>query len=307
MKRGVIDGRVFTEGSAVSGRRSSDRYVAVTPARDEEEFLPSLIESLAGQTCRPIRWIMIDDGSEDATGEIVDRAAARYPWIESHHLPRRRERAPGGESVIMRFLPEDKWRDCDAILRLDADLGFEPTLAERLLSELDARPGLGIAGPTLWEKVNGHWRERLAPSFHSRGAVKMYSRECFEAIGGLEAELGWDTIDEVRALTLGFTTRSFRHITAYHFRPQGAASGTWQSRKAAGTAAYRIGYSSLFLTARAIRLAMQWPPIVGGAALITGFVESSLRGDPRSLTPAQVNFVRQQQRRRLAGRKSIWR
>ena len=28
-----------------------------------------------------------------------------------------------------------------------------------------------------------------------RGALKLYSRECFVAIGGIEERLGWDTID----------------------------------------------------------------------------------------------------------------
>lgn len=282
-------------------------YMAITPARDEQEFLPQLITSMVAQTVRPVRWIIIDDGSADCTGEIIDRAAQNHSWIEPHHLPRSEARAPGGESVIMRFLPRHKWQDCEAILRLDADLSFKPRFAEMLLAEFDGLARLGIAGPTLRERVGGRWRDRPAPSFHTRGAAKMYSRECFEAIGGLEARLGWDTIDEVRALTLGFLTRSFRHITAYHHRPQGAASGSWRSRKAAGKAAYNIGYSPLFLAARALRLVLVWPPLISGVALAAGFAESSLKRDPRPVTPAQVRFVRQQQLRRLLRMKSLWR
>ena len=91
-----------------------------------------------------------------------------------------------------------------------------------------------------------------APSFHTRGAAKLYSSACFAAIGGLEAGLGWDTIDEVRAMMLGFSTRNFRHIRAYHHRPQGTDGGLWQGRKAAGRAAYNVGYSPVFLMARAV-------------------------------------------------------
>src|SRR5262249_33688680 len=147
-----------------------------------------------------------------------------------HHLPRDRSRAPGGESIIMRFLPRDAWQGFDAILRLDADLSFGPQFADLLLTEMENEPRLGIAGPTLYEWHRSGWREMPMPSFHTRGAAKMYSARCFAAIGDLEACLGWDTIDEARAMMLGFKTRSFRHITARHHRPQGAAGGRWGGR-----------------------------------------------------------------------------
>jgi poly-beta-1,6-N-acetyl-D-glucosamine synthase len=283
------------------------RYVAITPARDEEQFLPQLIVSMVAQTVRPERWIIIDDGSADGTGEILDCAAKNHSWVEPHHLKRTGSRAPGGESVVMRFMKREAWQDCDAILRLDADLTFKPNFAERLLAEFAADPRLGIAGPTLWERVGERWHEQVAPSFHARGAAKMYSRACFEAIDGLEAGLGWDTIDEVRALMLGFSTRSLRHIVAHHHRPQGAANGVWDSRKAAGRAAYNIGYSPLFLAVRAIRLAWGWPPMVSGVALVTGYVQSALKKSPRRISPAQLQFVRRQQLRRVLLMESVWR
>ena len=123
------------------------RYIAITPARDEERLLPRLLVSMVAQTRRPERWIVIDDGSTDRTGEILDRAAQYHPWIEPQHLPRGGARAPGGESVIMRFLPREAWEGYDAILRLDADLTFKPQFAELLLAEMEKDPRLGIAGP----------------------------------------------------------------------------------------------------------------------------------------------------------------
>jgi glycosyltransferase involved in cell wall biosynthesis len=281
-------------------------YIAITPARDEEGYLPRLIVSIVAQTRRPGRWIIIDDGSTDRTGAIIDRAALHHSWIQPHHLPRNRARQPGGESVIMDFLPREAWEGYDAILRLDADLSFKPRFAELLLAELEADARLGIVGPTLYEMRRARWREVRAPSFHTRGAAKMYTTACFAAIGGLVADLGWDTIDEARAMMLGFKTRSFRHIRAYHHRPQGAAGGLWRSRKAAGLAAYNAGYSPLFLAARAGLTAFKWPPVVGGAALLAGYLEGSVRRSPRPVSPAVVRFVRRQQMRRLLLRESVW-
>ena len=59
-----------------------DRYIAITPARDEEQFLPGLITSMAAQTRLPERWIVIDDGSADGTAQILDDAAREHRWIE---------------------------------------------------------------------------------------------------------------------------------------------------------------------------------------------------------------------------------
>jgi glycosyltransferase involved in cell wall biosynthesis len=282
-------------------------YIAITPARDEERFLPRLLTAMVAQTRRPDRWIVIDDGSSDRTGEILDQAARHHPWIEPKHLPRNGVRAPGGESVIMGFLPREAWEGCDAILRLDADLTFKPQFAKLLLDELERDPRLGIAGPTLYELSGSRWAEVPAPSFHTRGAAKFYSSACFAAIGGLEAGLGWDTIDEVRAMMLGFGTRNFRHIRAYHHRPQGAAGGLWRGRKAAGRAAYNVGYSPVFLMARALRTGLKWPPLVGGVGLVAGYLEAAMQRSPRPVSPATIRFVRRQQLRRLLLMESVWR
>src|SRR6202521_5142341 len=192
-----------------------DRYLAITPARDEEQFLPGLIASMAAQTRLPDRWIIIDDGSDDRTAEILDQAARQHRWIEPIHLARNRPREAGGESVIMQFLPRDAWKDVDFILRLDADLSFAPDFVELMLKEFAANTKLGIAGATLYEPVNDRWVAMPdIHSFHTRGATKMYSSACFDAIEPLEGCPGWDTIDEMRALMRRMNTRCFAHIRA---------------------------------------------------------------------------------------------
>ncbi len=282
-------------------------YVAITPARDEEQYLPGLISSLASQDIRPRLWIVLDDGSSDRTPDILDRAAGDHPWIDVHHLPRNRPRAAGGESIIMKFLPREVWERFDFILRLDVDLSFGNGMVRLLLREFARDRRLGLAGATLMEPTPDGWREVRMPAFHTRGAVKMYSRECFAAIGGLEAGLGWDTIDELRAMMAGFRTRHFRHICALHHRPQGNAGGRWRSKVAAGRAAYQIGYSPLFMLVRAAGTSLRRPLTLSGAALLAGFFEGYLARRPRAASPELVRFVREQQMNRLLLRESLWR
>ncbi len=282
-------------------------YLAITPARDEEKLLPGLVASMVAQTVKAARWIIIDDGSADATAAIINEAGRQHSWIEPHHLPRNRPREAGGESIIMRFLPTQTWEPYDFILRLDADLSFRPNFVELLLAEFARDPGLGVASATLYEPSDAGWREVRAPRFHTRGAVKMYSRACFAAIGGLEGGLGWDTIDEAGAMMSGFRTRNFRHICAFHHRPQGGAGSIWRARLASGRAAYRAGYSPIFMVARAARQSLARPILLGGGLMLAGYLEGYLRRWPKAASPELVRFIRGQQLRRLLLVRSSWR
>ena len=281
--------------------------LAITPARDEAQYLPGLIRSMEAQSDRPKRWIVIDDGSVDDTAAILDQASREHPWITVHHLARERKRAPGGESAIAEFLKPESVRGYDFILRLDADLSFGPTMLEELFAEFDRDPTLGIAGAVLLEPCRSGWRRTKGPRFHTRGAVKVYSVACFDAIGGLRSGVGWDTIDEAHAMMLSFTTRSFPHIVAYHHRPQGAAGGLIRSRFSTGRTAYLIGYSPLFMMMRAIRRIFRPPAVVGSTMMLAGYFEGCVRRDPRSSPPDLVKFIRRQQLRRLLMMRSVWR
>lgn len=281
--------------------------LAITPARDEERFLPGLIESMVAQTVLPRKWIVINDGSVDSTKRLLDDAARNYPWIEPHHLEVGRARVEGGESVVMDFLRRAEVERYDYMLRVDADITFEAELVQSLLCEFTRDPNLGIAGATLWEPKDGDWQEVATPAFHTRGAIKLYSSKCLAMIGGLDGGLGWDTVDEACAMMLGFHTRSFRHIRARHHRPQGQAGGRWRARLASGRAAYRSGYSPIFMLARAVSHSFTPPFALGGALMLAGFFEGYLGRRPRAASPELVKFVRRQQLRRLLLKESVWR
>ena len=61
------------------------RILVVSPTKDEAEYLEQTIHSMAWQTLRPARWIIVNDGSRDRSGEIAAAAAATYPWIRVLH------------------------------------------------------------------------------------------------------------------------------------------------------------------------------------------------------------------------------
>jgi len=52
------------------------QYVIISPVRDEEEHIQATIESVSNQTVRPAEWVIVDDGSTDRTGAIIDHYSA---------------------------------------------------------------------------------------------------------------------------------------------------------------------------------------------------------------------------------------
>src|SRR5208337_1911491 len=73
------------------------RLALITPARNEATFLRDTIKSVVMQTVHPVRWVIVSDGSTDATDEIVNEYAAQHSWIEFVQLPERKERHFGGK------------------------------------------------------------------------------------------------------------------------------------------------------------------------------------------------------------------
>jgi glycosyltransferase involved in cell wall biosynthesis len=51
-------------------------YVVITPARNEKAFIELTIKSVVAQTVRPLRWVIVSEGSTDGTDEIVKKYAA---------------------------------------------------------------------------------------------------------------------------------------------------------------------------------------------------------------------------------------
>src|SRR5438105_13923422 len=57
-------------------------YVLVTPARNEAKYIEGAIKSVVAQTARPLKWVIVSDGSTDGTDDIVRRYATVHRWIE---------------------------------------------------------------------------------------------------------------------------------------------------------------------------------------------------------------------------------
>lgn len=284
------------------------KYVIITPARDEESHIQETILAVSRQTIRPVQWVIVDDGSSDNTGKIVESATKMYPWITALHRPNRGFRQAGG-GVIAAFndgyasLESSDW---EFLVKLDADLSFTPNYFERCFAEFEKDPRLGIGGGGIYHLENDSLKLESSSAFHVRGATKIYKRECWEKLDGLLTAPGWDTVDEVKANMLGWRTRTFPDLQVSHHRFTGAADGAWRDSVKNGLANYVTGYHPLFMFFKCMRRVAAKPYLIGSLGLGWGFLSGYLRRAPQVQDDILIKYTRSQQMRRLLFLESIW-
>jgi len=284
------------------------RYCMITAVRDEEQFIARTMESVLAQTVKPLEWIIVDDGSKDQTGAVITQYAKQNSWIR---LVRRKDRGHrskgGGVEAFLEVFPMICSRDWEYLVNLDGDLTFNADYLEQCFEQFRRMPKLGIGGGTVYVQMGGRWQPEQAPAFHVRGAAKIYRRECWEALGGLWPGLGWDTVDEVKANQLGWTTRSFPDLKLYHHRLSGAMWGAWGFSVMDGEADYAVGYLPLFFGLKCVRHLVKWPIFLRSIGMLYGYLRCIVRQTPRVNDHEFVRYLRAQQLRRLLGLSSIWR
>jgi glycosyltransferase involved in cell wall biosynthesis len=285
------------------------KYVVITPVRDEEANLRYTIQCMIDQSIRPVEWIIVNDGSTDKTGSIIDEVVASMPWIRAVHRANRGFRKSGG-GVVEAF--NDGYRalacrDWDFMVKFDGDLSFQSDYFEKCLAHFASDPKLGVGGGSIYHLIDGEEILESCPAFHVRGATKIYRKACWKAIGGLWPAPGWDTFDEIKANRLGWTTRSFPELRLIHHRQTGSADGWWRGFVKNGRANYICGYHPLFMLGKCIRRFARKPYIIGSAGLMYGFVTGYLQRIPQVNDPDTITYLRAQQVGRITGGETIWR
>ena len=282
------------------------RYGIITPARDEEKNISRMIESVLKQTILPQDFLIIDDGSTDLTPSIIDSYLEDRAWIRKFTLANRGHRLEGGESAVQIAFRKASWDKIDILARMDADVSFGKTYFETLLKKFDEEPRLGIASGVIYEFHCQQWREQKLPRYHTRGASKLYRKQCFEQIEPIGSRLGWDGQDEARANCYGWVTRSYDAAKLYHHRSTGSSVGQLRFYRNLGLSGYYIGYHPVFQIAKAAIRVHKWPYLLGSIMMLIGWIEGYLRKLPRENRTEVVKFVRKQQINRFLGKESIW-
>lgn len=286
------------------------RVLIISPVRNEAAHIELVAASVERQTRPPDVWLVVDDGSDDGTRDLLRRLSPRIPFMTVLSTPRGytrdhgdRHAAAAAPRAFNWALRSADWREFTHIGKLDGDIELPDDYFARLLEEFDRDPTLGVAGGTLVERAGQRWQTMRTARHHVRGALKLYRRECFEAIGGVQERLGWDGIDQTYARMRGYRTASFEHIVARHHRACGTADGALRGRVRGGETHYVLGFSLPWVVMKAVRYGLARPPVVSGAAFLYGYLRAAARRSVSRVEDQEYRrFVRRDELRRLAPR-----
>jgi len=260
-----------------------NRYVIISPIRNEAQFLPRVIKSVASQTILPVEWVVVNDGSTDDTGVILQEAAKKYKWITYVHKPDRGVRSvgPGVVETFYYGFERMKTKDYDFIAKMDGDLEFGPRYVETLLSYFEKDKYLGSASGKVFHPIgdNKFVEERIADEMTS-GAFNFYRRQAFEDIGGFVNEVMWDGIAYHRARICGWRTRSFHHenLKIIHKRLMGSShKSILHGRLRWGRGQYFMGTHPLYILAVASYRMFERPFILGGLGILSGYIIAAIK------------------------------
>lgn len=285
----------------MTDRKSIPTYVIVSPVKDEARFVELTLRSVVSQTIKPLQWVIVDDGSQDATPDVVRKYAAAHPFIRLLQSRSAGARQPG-TGVIHAF---NRGCEClghadyDFIVKLDCDLSFAPDYFEKILARFESDDRLGISSGVYEEFQNGSWKPVVLPSYHACGASKVVRRRCFEQIGGFVQAKGWDTVDEIRAWNYGWTTCHFADLRVKHHKPEGSGVGLIRTSVMHGHIYYVTGGDPVFLVFKFLRRLSARPPVINAIALVWGYGSACLKRTSLLVTALEMRRYRKLLRERL--------
>lgn len=294
---------VASRRGSPAGPPASLSYAAITPARDEAENLRRLGASMTSQDRPPRAWVIVDDGSTDATPAVAEDFARGYPWIS---LVRPRTAGSGSDALedgrtsgrdVVAFNTglAAVGEDVDIVVKLDADVSLDGDFFDRLVSAFEVDPTLGIASGTCYEQEDGEWTPRYAARSHVRGATRAWRTTCLEEIGPLVERLGWDIVDEMTAIARGWAARPLLDLPFYHHRAVGARDGQRRCWYEQGETAWYVGYRPSYAVARALYASRRERAAL---AMVWGYVAAAGSRRPRHPDPAVRRNLRARQRLR---------
>jgi GT2 family glycosyltransferase len=284
-----------------------ERLLLISPVRDEAAHVDDVVAGVEAQTRPPDLWLVVDDGSSDGTREMFEAHAARLPCLRVVSTPPGFTRDEGDR--LAAAAPDRAWNyglrqvelgEFTHLGKLDGDIVLPPRFCAEMLARFADDPQLGMAGGAILEPGREGWQPLRTPADHVTAPARIYSRECFEAIGGMPERLGADVITTTYAKLRGYRTVTFGDLEVRHLRHIGTAQGALRGRARHGAYQWIVHYSAAWVALRALMVSLRFRPYgLSGAWFLGGYAAAALRGVPRVEDPEFRAFMRREQRGRL--------
>jgi glycosyltransferase involved in cell wall biosynthesis len=282
----------------------SRRYVLISPCRNEAPFMRQTLDSVIAQSIRPALWVVVDDGSTDATPRILAEYASRHDWIR---VVTRRDRGGRalGPGVIDAFYAGYETidpDDYDYLCKLDLDLRLPSRYFELLMARMEANPRLATCSGKAYVERDGVLQHERHGDETSIGASKFYRVSCFKALGGFVRQVMWDGIDCHSCRMRGWMACSWddADLRFVHLRPMGSSQQSiYAGRMRHGYGQYFMGTGLIYMLANAVNRLNEKPYVLGSLAMLWGWISSALQGKSRFEDPEFRKFLRRYQWRAL--------
>lgn len=282
----------------------SRSYLVISPCRNEAAFMRRTLDSVVAQSLRPALWVIVDDGSTDETPKILAEYATAHDWIQVVPKPDRGHRAvgPGVIEAFYAGLETVVPTDYTYLCKLDLDLDLPSRYFEALIERMEADPRIGTCSGKPYMRRDGALVSERRGDEMSAGMTKFYRRTCFEEIEGLVHEVMWDAIDCHKARQKGWRAVSWDvpELRFEHLRPMGSSQvSIYEGRRRHGRGQYFMGSDPLFYLATCLFRMAEPPFVLGGLAMVQGYLGAWLKGARQLDDPELIAFIRAYQRRAL--------
>ncbi|AKB38027.1 hypothetical protein MSSAC_3437 [Methanosarcina siciliae C2J] len=280
-------------------------YAIVTPCKNEEWNLPNLIKSVLAQTIRPVLWVIVDDGSTDKSGEILDQLGKEHDWIKVIHLKEEKEYLGAHISYVynsgfeyIKNYSDKSSLQWEYIGILDSDAIAEPEYFEKLIKKFEINPKLGIASgstcenteniihiledenskfdvmnPEFWVTYPFSLKDERVRLDLPMGSARLWEKKCFEETGGCFDNINMpDAISNVKAKIKGWETARFPEIKLIE-RSGLSARGSWYGYIDRGRANYVVKLPPYIVLLKALNYSFKKPYYLG-IAYLWGYFES---------------------------------
>jgi poly-beta-1,6-N-acetyl-D-glucosamine synthase len=134
----------------------------------------------------------------------------------------------------------------------------------------------------LYEPRYGEFSKTILMPWGTYGAAKCWRRKCFRDIGGLVKRIGWDSIDNFKAIMRGWDPRVFEDeaLKTYHLRPMGSSEKSpYETWIRSGHTLHFIGAHPLWVLASSVYHFIDYPYVIGGLCTLWGYLQALLKGE----------------------------
>tara|TARA_B100001057_G_scaffold383246_1_gene389432 strand:+ start:7282 stop:8136 length:855 start_codon:yes stop_codon:yes gene_type:complete len=276
------------------------KFYIVIAVHNEEAFIKDCLSSLTTQTLLPEKIIVVNDNSTDKTPEIVEKIAKKFPALKLIQNQSSNQHMPGEKVVrAFNFGLQQLDNNYDVICKFDGDLIFPKNYLETLASHYVQNPKLGMLSGHCYIQKNNKWiYENIASKVHIRGPLKSYRRACFKDIGGLQASIGWDTVDELIAVYYGWTFKTVAALKVKHLKPTGAHYSP-NARYLQGEALYKMRSGFAIAALSALKMALNKKKFIYFFNCMMGYFRAYKTKAKYIVTENQGKFIRRYRWRAL--------